>query len=100
MVLNLKDEDRIDKKYFYYQCLATSFDDIVDDSGIPQITCSSVKNKIFKFEKDVLKQKMYAQFFEGLDIKINLEQQILDSYKMQQKALMQKLLTGKVRVNG
>lgn len=100
MVLNLKDECHIDKTYFYYQCLATSFNDVIDDSGIPQITCSSVKNKIFKFEEDVLKQKMYAQLFVALDIELKLEQNLLDNYKNQLKSLMQKLLTGKVRVNG
>ena len=85
--------------YFYYQCLATSFKDVIDNSGIPQITRTPLLKKNFRFIKNMKVQKKIANFFINIDKLIELKQKLLEQYKLRQKALMQLLLTGIVRVN-
>ena len=99
MVLKMEGNELIDKNYFYYQCLATSFKDVIDNSGIPQITRTPLLKKNFRFIKNMKVQKKIANFFINIDKLIELQQKLLWQYKLRQKALMQLLLTGIVRVN-
>ncbi len=99
MVLKMEENALIDKNYFYYQCMATSFNDVIDNSGIPQITRFPLLNKSFRFIKDIKLQKELADFFIVIDKQIEFQQKLLEQYKLRQKALMQLLLTGIVRVN-
>lgn len=99
MVLKMEGNELIDKNYFYYQCLATSFKDVIDNSGIPQITRTPLLKKNFRFIKNLKVQKKIANFFINIDKLIELKQKLLEQYKLRQKALMQLLLTGIVRVN-
>ena len=99
MVLKMEGNELIDKNYFYYQCLATSFKDVIDNSGIPQITRTPLLKKNFRFIKNMKVQKKIANFFINIDKLIELKQKLLEQYKLRQKALMQLLLTGIVRVN-
>lgn len=98
MVLKMEGNELIDKNYFYYQCLATSFKDVIDNSGIPQITRTPLLKKNFRFIKNIKVQKKIANFFINIDKLIELKQKLLWQYKLRQKALMQLLLTGIVRV--
>lgn len=98
MVLKMEENELIDKNYFYYQCLATSFKDVIDNSGIPQITRTPLLKKNFRFIKNMKVQKKIANFFINIDKLIELQQKLLWQYKLRQKALMQLLLTGIVRV--
>ncbi len=98
MVLKMEGNELIDKNYFYYQCLATSFKDVIDNSGIPQITKTPLLKKNFRFIKNMKVQKKIAHFFINIDKLIELQQKLLWQYKLRQKALMQLLLTGIVRV--
>ena len=98
MVLKMEGNELIDKNYFYYQCLATSFKDVIDNSGIPQITRTPLLKKNFRFIKNMKVQKKIANFFINIDKLIELQQKLLWQYKLRQKALMQLLLTGIVRV--
>lgn len=98
MVLNIDKKTNLDKMYFYYQCLATSFKDVIDNSGIPQITRSPLENKKIKIISDINIQKKLAKILFTKDNQIEFEKQLLEKYKEQRKALMQMLLTGIVRV--
>lgn len=98
MVLKMEGNELIDKNYFYYQCLATSFKDVIDNSGIPQITRTPLLKKNFRFIGNMKVQKKLANFFINIDKRIELQQKLLEQYKLRQKALMQLLLTGIVRV--
>lgn len=98
MVLKMEGNELIDKNYFYYQCLATSFKDVIDNSGIPQITRTPLLKKNFRFIKNMKVQKKIANFFINIDKLIELQQKLLEQYKLRKKALMQLLLTGIVRV--
>ena len=98
MVLKMEGNELIDKNYFYYQCLATSFKDVIDNSGIPQITRTPLLKKNFRFIKNMKVQKKIANFFINIDKLIELQQKLLWQYKLRQKAFMQLLLTGIVRV--
>ena len=98
MVLKMEENELIDKNYFYYQCLATSFKDVIDNSGIPQITRAPLSKKNFRFIENMKVQKKLANFFISIDKRIELQQKLLEKYKLRQKALMQLLLTGIVRV--
>lgn len=98
MVLKMEGNELIDKNYFYYQCLATSFKDVIDNSGIPQITRTPLLKKNFRFIKNMKVQKKIANFFINIDKRIEQQQKLLEQYKLRQIALMQLLLTGIVRV--
>ena len=98
MVLKIEENEFIDKNYFYYQCLATSFKDVIDNSGIPQITRTPLLKKNFRFIENMNVQKKLANIFINIDKQIELQQKLLEQYKLRQKALMQLLLTGIVRV--
>lgn len=50
--------------------------------------------------KEIAEQKKIANILLSLDKKIILNKNLLNQYYQQQKALMQKLLTGEIRVNG
>ena len=98
MVLKIEENEFIDKNYFYYQCLATSFKDVIDNSGIPQITRTPLLKKNFRFIENMNVQKKLANIFINIDKRIELQQKLLEQYKLRQIALMQLLLTGIVRV--
>lgn len=48
---------------------------------------------------DLAEQKLLGEYFRTLDNLITLNQRKLDEEKQKKKALMQLLLTGKIRVN-
>ena len=86
---------------FLYQCLKYNENKIMKlrlGSGLPNIQLSYIREYTLKIPKSIEEQKKIAGLLSVIDEEIeNLKKQ-LELRKQQKKGLMQKLLTGEVRV--
>ena len=96
MVINLDNSTKAIKTFIYYLFLNTNFTYLISGSGQPQIT-GNIKNHKLKLPSLAEQQKI-AEVLNLADEEINLLKNSLVELKLQKKALMQKLLTGQVRV--
>lgn len=84
----------LDKKFGYYLLLNTD---------IPNLGYSrhmrTLKEKDFKMPMEIEEQKKIATVLSAADHETTILQHKLDALKLERKALMQQLLTGKRRVN-
>ena len=96
MVINLDNSTKAIKTFIYYLFLNTNFTYLISGSGQPQIT-GNIKNHKLKLPS-LSEQQKIAEVLSLADDEINLLKNELDELKLQKKALMQKLLTGQVRV--
>ena len=96
MVINLDNSKKAIKTFMYYLFLNTNFTYLISGSGQPQIT-GNIKSH--KLELPSLEeQEKIAEVLILADEEINNLKNELKEQKQQKKALMQKLLTGQVRV--
>lgn len=98
MVINVDNNEFINKLFLYYCCKNQNFAKIVSGSGQPQITRVPLSNYAIKIPSDVVEQNKIAEVLVTSDKEIVLLQKELEALKLQKKALMQRLLTGEVRV--
>ena len=96
MVINLDNSTKAIKTFIYYLFLNTNFTYLISGSGQPQIT-GNIKNHKLKLPS-LSEQQKIAEVLSLADDEINLLKNELEELKLQKKALMQKLLTGQVRV--
>lgn len=97
MVINVDKNKQIDKKFLFYCLLKDNFSSIISGSGQPQI----VRNPLAKW-KILLpllpEQGKIANILSEADEEIDLLTRKLSALKEQKTGLMQKLLTGQIRV--
>ena len=96
MVINLDNSKKAIKPFIYYLFLNTNFTYLISGSGQPQIT-GNIKNHKLKLPLLPEQQKV-AEVLSLADDELNLLKKELEVLKQQKKGLMQKLLTGEVRV--
>lgn len=89
---------------FVYQTLVKMDEDgywkkLAAGSTFESINSDVISNAVISVPQDVDEQEKLGAYFHNLDNLITLHQRKLDEMKKLQKALMQILLTGKVRVN-
>ena len=96
MVINLDNSTKAIKTFIYYLFLNTNFTYLISGSGQPQIT-GNIKNHKLKLPSLAEQQKI-AEVLSLADDEIILLKNELEELNLQKKALMQKLLTGQVRV--
>ncbi|MDX4039637.1 restriction endonuclease subunit S [Aliarcobacter skirrowii] len=96
MVINLDNSTKAIKTFIYYLFLNTNFTYLISGSGQPQIT-GNIKNHKLKLPS-LSEQQKIAEVLSLADDEINLLKNELEELNLQKKALMQKLLTGQVRV--
>lgn len=97
MVLNVDNNQNINKDFFYYLISKSSFVSLISGSGQPQI----VRQPLLKYELYIPlinEQTAIAQVLTAADREIELAQQKLELLHQQKRGLMQQLLTGKKRV--
>ena len=90
MVLNVDENDKIDKNYLYYYLKNTRLDRFITGSGQPQITREGLSLLKIKLT-DLEEQEKIGQFFKNLDSQIENEEKLLESYKNMKKSLLQKM---------
>ncbi|WP_151409972.1 restriction endonuclease subunit S [Anaerococcus sp. Marseille-P9784] len=90
MVLNVDENDKINKNYLYYYLKNTRLDRFITGSGQPQITREGLSLLEIKLT-DLEEQQKIGQFFKNLDTQIKTEEKLLVSYKQMKKSLLQKM---------
>ena len=97
MVINVDKNKQIDKKFLFYCLLKDNFSSIISGSGQPQI----VRNPLAKWKillPPLPEQGKIADILSKADEEITLLTRKLSALKTQKTGLMQKLLTGQIRV--
>lgn len=98
MVVNC-DNHNVCKLFLYYNLLNRKFNSVISGSGQPQIVRGPLLKYPLCLPSDLAEQKAIADVLSKADSEIDLLNQQLDLLKEQKRGLMQKLLTGEVRVN-
>ena len=86
---------------FLYQCLKYNENKIMKlrlGSGLPNIQLSYIREYTLKIPPSIEEQKKIAELLTLIDRDIEILKQLLYLRKLQKKGVMQKLLTGEVRV--
>ncbi|CCG57385.1 Restriction endonuclease S subunits [Brachyspira pilosicoli WesB] len=86
---------------FLYQCLKYNENKIMKlrlGSGLPNIQLSYIREYTLKIPPSIEEQKKIAELLSLIDQDIDSLKQILHLRRLQKKGVMQKLLTGEVRV--
>lgn len=96
MVINLDNSTKAIKTFIYYLLSNTNFQYLISGSGQPQITSNIRYHKIKLPNLD--EQQKIAEVLTTCDDEINLLNLKLENLKKQKQGLMQKLLSGKVRI--
>lgn len=98
MVVNVDKYKKNDKQFLFFKLLNENFLPIVSGSGQPQIVRAPLEKWKIYIPADINEQKAIADILITADAEIDLLNQKLDVFKEQKKGLMQKLLTGQIRV--
>ena len=98
MVMNIDNNNQIDKLFFFYILSYQDFSQCITGSGQPQI----VRQPLFEFEicfhNDKTIQNEIATVLSDMDAELELLEEKLFKSKMIKQGMMQELLTGKIRL--
>lgn len=98
MVLNMDKNKWINKRFIYYLLVTTNLSDLITGSGQPQIVRNSLQEYIINIPNNAQEQINIATILSDMDKEIaNLEAR-RDKYKLVKNGMMQKLLTGQIRL--
>lgn len=86
-------------EFVYYMLTKFDIKQLSFGTGQPLVKASELKNLDLKIPNNIEEQHKIGDFFRNIDNLITLHQHKLDKEKQKKKALMQLLLTGKVRVS-
>lgn len=89
--------------YLKYYFLSESFQNILDDNSTGGTVRGIKGSRLHQLPiplPPLPEQKRIAEVLSAADNEINLHKEEIEKIKLQKRGLMQKLLTGKVRVNG
>jgi len=92
-------EEKINYEFLYYLILEKGLYKIADTSTIPQLNNKHIEPLLVVLP-NVSEQKRIAQVLSTWDKAIELKEKLIEQKKEQKKGLMQRLLTGKVRLPG
>ena len=98
MVLNVEDNEKIDKRFFYYLVSYQDFRALVSGSGQPQITRKPLAEFELLLPTETDEQQKIATVLSAADTELETLQNQLSALRTQKRGLMQQLLTGKTRV--
>lgn len=97
MAMDDLDTSKVDLRYLYHALIARGLTDIISDSAQPQIIKSAFEVVYLKIP-NLEEQMKIAKFLSKLEEMANLANKLGLQIKKQKQGLMQKLLTGNVRV--
>lgn len=91
-------------EYLYYlisyKSTVASIQNVIAGTDPPNISLKDIENIVVTIPKDTTEQRKIADILLTWDKAIELKQQLIDLKKEQKIGLMQKLLTGEVRLPG
>jgi len=98
MVMNIDQNKKFDKLFFYYLLSRQDFKNCITGSGQPQI----VRKPLFEFQVylplDPNEQIAIATILSDMDAEIEKLENKLGKYRQIKTGMMQQLLTGKIRL--
>lgn len=97
MVLNM-DKQEINKRYVYYYLLNQDLSGLITGSGQPQIVRSPLCEYVIQIPSDTKEQQAIATILSDMDKEIADLETKRDKYRLLKSGMMQKLLTGQVRL--
>ena len=88
-------------KYFYYvfEDMATKYNN-ESEGLIPGINRNDINEKIIPIPSEAVERKTIATVISTWDKAIELLENLIEQKKLQQQGLMERLLTGKIRIPG
>ncbi|WP_276210587.1 restriction endonuclease subunit S [Heyndrickxia coagulans] len=92
-------EDEINLEFLYYYIVKRGLYKIADTSTIPQLNNKHIEPLLFP-KPELKEQKKISEVLSTWDKAIELKEKLIEQKKQQKKGLMQKLLTGEVRLPG
>ncbi len=96
--------NKYDSKYIYYNIFSENINNqikkLLVGSSYPAINKKDVERLIIPYSKHYDERKKIAQILSTWDEAIELKEKLIEEKKEQKKGLMQKLLTGEVRLPG
>lgn len=102
-IIWFQNENKINANFLYYSFIGNAIQSFIQKSAgtgtVGTYTIDSGKKTPIALPKYMTEQHQIGAFFANLDRLITLHQHKLDKEKQKKKALMQLLLTGKVRVS-
>lgn len=102
-IIWFQNENKINANFLYYSFIGNAIQSFIQESAgtgtVGTYTIDSGKKTPIALPKYMTEQHQIGAFFANLDRLITLHQHKLDKEKQKKKALMQLLLTGKVRVS-
>lgn len=97
MILNMDKYD-VSKIFIYYYLLNQDLSELITGSGQPQIVRTPLSEYVVKIPFDRIEQQAIATILSDMDKEIaDLEAQ-RDKYRLLKSGMMQKLLTGQIRL--
>ena len=93
-LLSVKSEHDV----FFLENAINTLKIVIESTGVPQLTVPQLAKYEVAFPRQLDEEEHIGAFFKQLDTLITLHQRKLEKEKEKKKALMQLLLTGKVRV--
>ena len=98
MVVNIDSNDQLDKRFFYHLLAFQDFSKIATGSGQPQIVRGPLEVFDVNLPNDLAEQQRLGRILDDLDHEISSIETELNKYLDIKKAMMNDLLTGKVRL--
>ncbi len=98
MVVNLDNSNNINKRFIYYLLSNSDLSDLVTGSGQPQIVRHSLTEYTITIPNSKQEQQAIANALSNIDKEIADLEARRDKYKQVKNGMMQKLLTGEIRL--
>lgn len=99
MVINMDNHNEIDKKFVYYLLYSQDLSDLTTGSGQPQIIRQSLLEYTIRIPTSLKEQQAIATILSDMDKEIADLEARRDKYRLIKSGMMQKLLTGQIRLS-
>ena len=98
MVINMDNCKIADKQFVYYDLLNCDLSELITGSGQPQIVRSPLQEYELCIPLNMEEQQAIATILSDMDKEISDLERKRDKYKLLKNGMMQKLLTGQIRI--
>ena len=98
MVINMDNQNEINKRFVYYLLYSQDLSDLITGTGQPQIIRQSLLEYIIRIPISLKEQQAIVTILSDMDKEIADLEARRDKYKLIKSGMMQKLLTGQIRL--
>lgn len=90
--------EKINLKFLYYVFLNISLGELVETTALPSLSGNNIEKLLINFPIDNNEQDAITKIFTNMDSEIDQLEKKLAKYKMIKQGMIQKLLTGEIRI--